>query len=179
MNGDGGGYEGRIRSGSWRRCSPRSREGRDTGRNRRRGEESGKQILGSGQGPSGVAFQEKTYGDLTIHGIENLGFTDLAVAVVRSILCDSLTAVRTLYGFCRMKDGLSSVTDNISARTNCDARIDLRHINQITTQRCIIGPIGDSDEHMRRVEELQAKPNTQQLAATCGIPHGVSNLLLL
>ena len=179
MNEGERGYEGKIRSGSWRHCSPRSRGDRDTGRNRRRGEESEKQILESVQGKSEVVFREKTYGDLTIHRIENLGFTNLAVAFMRSILGDPFTTIRTLYRFCRMKDGFSSVADNISTRTKCDGKTQMKHINQITAQRCIIVPIGDSDEHMRCVEEFQAKSNTQQLAATCGIPHGVSNLFLL
>ena len=69
MNEGERGYEGKIRSGSWRHCSPRSRGDRDTGRNRRRGEESEKQILESVQGKSEVVFREKTYGDLTIHRI--------------------------------------------------------------------------------------------------------------
>lgn len=112
------------------------------------------------QGKSEVVFREKTYGDLTIHRIENLGFTNLAVAFMRSILGDPFTTIRTLYRFCRMKDGFSSVADNISTRTKGDGKTQMKHINQITAQRCIIVPIGDSDEHMRCVEEFQSKSNT-------------------
>lgn len=176
----GGGRENEmIRIERRRRCSLQSTGGRDSGRNRQRGEESGKQTLEYGRVRSGIELGKDEYGNLAIHGIENLGSTDLAVAVVRSILGDSLTVIQTLNGFRRMKHGFDSVANNVSARTACDRKANSGHVDHITAQRCLIGPVSDSNEQMRRVQEFQAESNTQQLTAACGIPQGVSNLFFL
>lgn len=117
MSWDGRKYGERIRIENRRRCSLQNREGRGSERNRQRGEESGMPTRESAQVRSEMECKKKTYGNLTIHGIENLGSTDLAVAVVRPTLGDSFAAIRTLNRFCRMKYGFDSVTNNVSART--------------------------------------------------------------